>query len=193
MSKQQLICTEHHSSLVPTDFILLYKKDNERIAWQQSAHLSWSAVVHKLFSSFWWAVRCEQLRRAVSWVQWSGCIHRRNMKSVHIIGCSVSTPRKMCSEPRTSSASRKSACKRSSSTRGLLSTYLFQLDMKIVRGLLLLRSIFIQIMVLLISCWCSDVLTVGPVSSIFPWLNTDNNHCDNVLVKFTRILRLGGN
>lgn len=135
MSKQQLICTEHNSSLVPTDFILLYKKDNERIAWQQSAHLSWSAVVHKLFSSFWWAVRCEQLRRAVSWVQWSGCIHRRNMKSVHIIGCSVSTPRKMCSEPRASSASRKSACKRSSSTRGLLSTYLFQLDMKIVRGL----------------------------------------------------------
>lgn len=130
MSKQQLICTEHNSSLVPTDFILLYKKDNERlhdnsllICRGALLYTSCLAVVDELFGVNNYAG------------QWSGCIHWRNMKSVHIIGCSVSTPRKMCSEPRASSASRKSPCKRSSSTRGLLSTYLFQLDMKIVRGL----------------------------------------------------------
>lgn len=174
-------------SIIQSHAVWLYftfkkkKKDNKTIAWQQLARLSWSIVVHKLFSRFWWAVQCEQLCRAVSWVQWSGCIHLRNMKSVHIMGWSVSTPCKMCSEPWASSALRKSACKRSSSTRGLLSTYPFQLDMKIVRGLAVLTPYFYSshgVVDKLLMFWCSRC-RYHQFSVV-----TNNNHCD-VLIEFT--------
>lgn len=80
ITKEPLNCIEHHHRLI-LDFPLIKGewKDGMRAV---SSSATPSVVVHKLLRGFWWSLQCAQSRRVASCVQWSGCIHLKNMKCV---------------------------------------------------------------------------------------------------------------